>query len=1279
MHAIALPDVAIKDSPNKGVSLMLTSNAFNFIEYLDSGVDPRTGSYSATINTLQLMGNDLLGPNFSGNLSFSFLNDSDSGFGLGWSLPSGFFNKHTSQLTLTDGSSFQIRWNGALGRYNIPYNKLKNLRVYFKRELNTKDGEIFVYHADGEIEIYDYNRGTLLEKISSYGYKLTFDYYSRDNVQTLYQVSDEKGLTLHFDTWSNTWQTVISLWDHSQKISELTLYLSQYGPGKVLEYASLANQPDKYITFEYKYVSSNSTLLISACTYPTGLREEITYRDFGFHTAKDSPFETLPHVAKYRRDPGSSQPAAIHTYRYSDKNFLGFGGSYSYVAGEDTLFKENRDYRYWCEETINGNRTVFREYNKYHLQLKELVHHYSTLYQDVDFEYYCDESLSIDRQPPQYTFLKQKRTRLINTSERTLLDSFGIDEWGNEIRSVAANGTVVEHEYFHEDGEAHISASQHAFRNKIKKTLTYNLGGSAEEFNTQYFDYQQIATGSYDQLACLLKSERMGSTRIDYEYYTDPKDTVRFGRKKTEQVNINGQITRYGNDYQASKTYYQIVLQIHYFDGSNEAKYERFDKYTGNVIERQENEALTIKIQWSDQQRVIAEQLFHRGQFHSEVRYNTRTGKDQNRTTEIQANGMNLNTDLNNEGAEIRRSTVLEGWDYPLSSSAYNADGEKVTVTQYEHFDTNILELTFRLDYDIWGEIKSVIHPTGMVEHSVFDPIQNIQSRWVEGLNRRVQSFNDSDQLIQEIVYDSTGQQLYDTHNEYDERALLARTTTSLGAQIEYSYDVLERVIERRVHADGSVMTETYYYDPRFNEGKITAVAINGVIIAERGYDARGRTVMKRYNGCEYRYQNFDVNGHPQIIIEPAGRTRLLQYDEVNEQVIRSEVLGDTKSLTQFSYDDYGQRINDANANSDSRYTWDLLGNLKSITLSVLNQSPLVANFEHSLSGSLLNSSDFAATDTRYKFDEYGRPVITRVIAGQRTLVCETEFDIYSRPTKYQFSDDRNRAELIIDYGPAGQELRRQWRTNGKISLVIENKYDHTLRLIQRSTQFEEQYNHEQFSYDQLGRLKVFTVSGDCLPTDRWGNEILHQVFSYDEFNNIAQVITDFAQGASNTERYRYDITNPMRLVTIEHSRADFSNQEFEYDAWGNQTLGTDGIRLSYNSNDKVEAIHSSQKQLIRQYLYSAHDEQIYAKDGINSAQLFNAYGQLVTVRNDTATASLQSFGATSALRTRYDSNSVEFDLERQSVNGDHLGNALAPTQTKTYTPFGQSTKGSKL
>ncbi|MCU1723152.1 hypothetical protein, partial [Pseudomonas sp. 5P_5.1_Bac1] len=84
------------------------SNAFNFLSFVETGVDPRTGQYTCSLSLPELEGNDLSGPNVPLRLSYSPLNTLNSGFGTGWTLQLSQYDTATNILSLSTGETFKV-------------------------------------------------------------------------------------------------------------------------------------------------------------------------------------------------------------------------------------------------------------------------------------------------------------------------------------------------------------------------------------------------------------------------------------------------------------------------------------------------------------------------------------------------------------------------------------------------------------------------------------------------------------------------------------------------------------------------------------------------------------------------------------------------------------------------------------------------------------------------------------------------------------------------------------------------------------------------------------------------------------------------------------------------------------------------------------------------------------------------------------------------------------------------------------------------------------------
>ena len=90
------------------LSTSVHSNAFNFMSFVQSGVDPRTGQYTVSITLPDIKTNGLRGPGFPLALNYNPLNTQDSGFGLGWNLGLSQYTPGSQILALSTGETFKV-------------------------------------------------------------------------------------------------------------------------------------------------------------------------------------------------------------------------------------------------------------------------------------------------------------------------------------------------------------------------------------------------------------------------------------------------------------------------------------------------------------------------------------------------------------------------------------------------------------------------------------------------------------------------------------------------------------------------------------------------------------------------------------------------------------------------------------------------------------------------------------------------------------------------------------------------------------------------------------------------------------------------------------------------------------------------------------------------------------------------------------------------------------------------------------------------------------------
>ena len=157
-------------------SSSIHSNAFNFLSFVETGVDPRTGLYTCSLSLPELQCNDLCGPNLPLRLGYSPLNTSDSGFGKGWTLQLSQYNTRNSVVSLASGETFKVTsTSSGDGRLLMREQKIETFRLF-----KIDDKRFRLVHKSGLVEelMTDSNDPVALPvaQYSPQGHRISLEY-----------------------------------------------------------------------------------------------------------------------------------------------------------------------------------------------------------------------------------------------------------------------------------------------------------------------------------------------------------------------------------------------------------------------------------------------------------------------------------------------------------------------------------------------------------------------------------------------------------------------------------------------------------------------------------------------------------------------------------------------------------------------------------------------------------------------------------------------------------------------------------------------------------------------------------------------------------------------------------------------------------------------------------------------------------------------------------------------------------------------------------------------
>lgn len=233
----------------------------NFHSYIDSGVDPLTGTFSANILLATLVD-----PAFEIRLCFSPLNLKDFGLGQGWRIPVSVYNKKTKLLSLSDGRLFEV--NDDLSLKNTSGD------VFFEEE--AAHGYRVTYRESGIIEILEFGETDhcpCTARLSAIGTGIRYEWGSYENgkeirLEAIYRVNPtaEKLMSVCYEEDSVN----VEIWPSSP---EARLFKWEYEEdGHTLTNRSL--NPENHWKFGY-----TKSGILNYIAYPTGYQEVAVFRE----------------------------------------------------------------------------------------------------------------------------------------------------------------------------------------------------------------------------------------------------------------------------------------------------------------------------------------------------------------------------------------------------------------------------------------------------------------------------------------------------------------------------------------------------------------------------------------------------------------------------------------------------------------------------------------------------------------------------------------------------------------------------------------------------------------------------------------------------------------------------------------------------------------------------------------------------------------------------------------------------------------------------------------
>lgn len=1201
-------------------STAVHSNAFNFMSYLQGGVDPRTGQYTVSLSLPELKANGLAGPIVPLTLSFNPLNLRDSGFGAGWSLQLSEFDITRQILSLSSGETFKVTGAGLGGRMNMQEQKLDSFHAY------DEGTQYRVVYKSGMTEILSVVSGVANGAVPTQVYSLEgrwvkLAYTSFNGSPMLQSIEDEAG------------QTLLSI-ERAGNIISINLYPYGVG-GEPLSVFTLSHRPERLesdftlptddkASWRFTYTGVRGFICISQVETPTGAHETIEYTDAG-HRHPAPAASNLPRVTRHTVDPGCDQPIVETEYNYvlplatNEHNFLGFGSGLVWTDdGLDNLYKVMGAYDYGSVEKllIAGKevRRIERTFNRFHLLTEEKTIK-NGVQKIIKTTYHERESLDIpfDAQPSILQLPHQVDT-LWSNEGRARLESVRTeyDVYGNLTEQQGVDGVIERTTYYPADGIIDFCPPDpegfvRYIKNKcVNPSEAFEEGAQTLRTDYRYGSYKALSSERADWISVerevlvdIQKNQEIELQVTEYQYHKDSADYLSYGRLEKETVSYPSQagaalmlytaytysskIARFGRTGETILLTTEVATTE--FDLTSKTITREMSLIHGQpLLERDDND-VEVRYTYDTLGRVLTETVAPDTEYEASRLYEYQLSPAkgiQATQTSTNVKGVKTRTlldGLNRVVGEERQNadaTDLKRVDEfrPIYEATYDVFGGLLNETEFDWLDdTEVLILHSSFVYDDWDQQCTEIRPDGVKVHEVTDPIGTadwtgvIVTSWFEVpgsqdlFDRSVTQMNTFNKPVRTERFDKTGKISLSVHvYDYDGLGRTRRDVNALKRETIYTYDAFDRMISSTLPG-GAVVERTYA--EHSNEDLPTLISVDGNVLGTQAFDGLGRMTTSITGGRIKLFAYQEGALRPSCVTTAAGEHINYEYlPSLSEDPVRRVVPAGTAN---YSYDKYNGRLLNCDEQGQSlARTYFSTGEVSTETVSTDGAAGLTMTYTYSLRGRLLAYTDVIGQEQVYKYDGVGRLASTVLGSTQSTFT----YTALGQTERISTVDSVSKQAVILTlaYDEHGREVSRLFDLDG-IEQTLVQVYDAVDNLTSRTlSQGGEILRKEVYSYDVRGRLEAYECSGSQLPVDSFGGAIETQVFIFDVMDNMTEVLTFYTGGESNTSRYYYESPDPVQLTRITN---DFVGAPAEitlrYDLDGNLVHDEVGRTLVYD------------------------------------------------------------------------------------------------------------------
>ena len=1034
-------------------STSVHSNAFNFLSFVQSGVDPRTGLYTVGLALDEVLSNDLRGPAVPLALSYNPLNTLDSGYGLGWDLALTQYTPSNQVVSLHSGERFKVtgRDPGNPARMLMKEQKIEGFQLYDIS--GDPRGDYKVVHKSGEVEILKLMGATpqvampvKLYSPQGHGVSLAYRADGGDG-RMLGSVSDSQGTLLEVvpDTAAKTLEIRLK---PVNGVASAVFVLHLSG-GRVTR---IALPTDNAAGWRFEYETLRGLLCIKDVWTPLGGHETLQYLDEGHGFPGSSGHQNIPRVTDHVLDPGAGQPPIIVKYSYSSNNFLGYNAPITWTDdGLDNLYKVIGAYTYESTESLMVNdiavRSVNRRFNRFHLLTAQTTTR-GTHRQTVTTTYYANDTDTFDNQVRQCQLPKQAVTRWELTDdprqwrEDHVLSEYDI--YGNLTRSVQANGIAETTQYYPAEGvPGDCPPDPYGFvRHKRESTVTpsadpdkvADLQGDAPTLSTRYrYVIQQPLTGGDAPWVALAEEQLLdisgGAGQVlecsVYRLYDEPDNPLIHGLREQEALTLG---TAPGRTLFTDYTYSKPAATYATFAGETVLRTQQvlstdFDAVSQRITEERSllngepllarDQDVDIRYTYDALGRVLSETVapdtpnaatrtYRYGLVRPAGPGEPPPGELASQTLEnVKQERTRTWFDGLNRAVREARHDVDNAEGNPamyrdIYAARYDVLGQLTEETEIDWLEKADLTLTSQFTYDLWGQQASVTGPDGVTRHTHDNPVTFTREEWSEGMGKTITLSNRFEKPVTVERLDLDGESRLSLHRyRYDG---LGRTTYEQNAadyETLYTYDVYDRLIETGLPDGSSVVRE---YAGHSREDLPTLISVNGIELGTQAFDGLDRRIESTTGGRTTTYVYDTSQQQPDRVIQPDGSVIAYAYmPELTDEPVSRSVVPATSSQAPieatYAYDPHNARLLEtAEPGITLARRYNSNGEVVSETRTGADDQPREMMSVYSRQGRLLRYTDVLGQVQRYVYDNAGRLQTTALGLPGQVDAIKTDF-----------------------------------------------------------------------------------------------------------------------------------------------------------------------------------------------------------------------------------------------------------------------------------------------